>query len=331
MNYSLILKSDYIILAVPLLVMIAGLINKNKTLFALLGFQLACNIVAYILCSNVTNNIFCYQINIVGSVILVSLFLNKKFIWLSVLPVIALFFDKPDLGFNSFSWCIGSFVIIIICVVHLFKGVDEKFFFLCGLIIYYAGSLKIFDVLHTMTILSPHDVADYWALSTKLYLVMCVFFVFGFNYGKKISVIEIAFITFFIAAIFSFIHKFDDITFTTVLILFLVAALITFVVFAYGKIKNNVELAERARATEELLERVLGEKVNVQERPNIHFNEKEKEYIRLCAEGNIRKEVAIHMGVSTRTVDNYKNSVLEKTNTRSVAEAIKFITEHKLG
>ncbi|RKY40052.1 MAG: DNA-binding response regulator [Candidatus Omnitrophota bacterium] len=77
----------------------------------------------------------------------------------------------------------------------------------------------------------------------------------------------------------------------------------------------------------------LIEKVSYQEKrgkKEISLTEREKEILRLVAEGKTAKEIAEVLYISPRTVENYKNNLLKKLSLHRTADLVKYAIEHKL-
>lgn len=198
MNYSVIFSLDFIFILAPLLTMIACCRKVEKEewlMYGVLESQWVLNLAAFILSANGVHNIWCYQINIVISVVLIAAYINYNLMWLAAFPVIALFADSPELGFNSISWCVGSLVIIFLCVQFVIKKLrsfsleslydDPKYLFVFGLLMYYGSSFALFNSFFLRTI-HFEDIKVYWIWSSYMYGVMCVWFLIGF-YCREFS------------------------------------------------------------------------------------------------------------------------------------------------
>ena len=57
---------------------------------------------------------------------------------------------------------------------------------------------------------------------------------------------------------------------------------------------------------------------------------REEEILRLVVEGRTAKEIAKILFISQRTVENYKNSILEKLGLHKTSDLIKYAIKHKL-
>lgn len=57
---------------------------------------------------------------------------------------------------------------------------------------------------------------------------------------------------------------------------------------------------------------------------------REQEILRLVAEGRTAREIAQTLYISRRTVENYKNSIMEKLGLHKTSDLIKFAIKHKL-
>jgi DNA-binding NarL/FixJ family response regulator len=51
---------------------------------------------------------------------------------------------------------------------------------------------------------------------------------------------------------------------------------------------------------------------------------REREVVRLVAEGNSSKTIAIMLGISTKTVDTHRTAAMRKINVRSVADVVRY-------
>jgi len=57
---------------------------------------------------------------------------------------------------------------------------------------------------------------------------------------------------------------------------------------------------------------------------------REKEILRLVADGNSAKEIAAKLFISKRTVENYKNNLLKKLGLHKTSELIKYAIKHEI-
>ncbi len=57
---------------------------------------------------------------------------------------------------------------------------------------------------------------------------------------------------------------------------------------------------------------------------------REREILQLLAEGNSAKEIASHLNMSHKTVETHRRNVMEKLNTRSIAELTKYAVREGL-
>jgi DNA-binding NarL/FixJ family response regulator len=62
-------------------------------------------------------------------------------------------------------------------------------------------------------------------------------------------------------------------------------------------------------------------------RPVVALSPREREVIRLIALGNSSKEIARLLGISPRTVDTYRNRLMEKLGLRSVADVVRYAVQ----
>lgn len=61
-----------------------------------------------------------------------------------------------------------------------------------------------------------------------------------------------------------------------------------------------------------------------------HLTMREREILRLIAEGHRGKEIAQILGISLKTVDSHRSAVMRKLELRSVAEAVHYAVRTKL-
>lgn len=57
---------------------------------------------------------------------------------------------------------------------------------------------------------------------------------------------------------------------------------------------------------------------------------REREVVRLVAEGNSSKTIAIMLGISTKTVDTHRTAAMRKINVRSVADVVRYAVRTNL-
>jgi DNA-binding NarL/FixJ family response regulator len=62
-------------------------------------------------------------------------------------------------------------------------------------------------------------------------------------------------------------------------------------------------------------------------RPVVALSPREREVIRLIALGNSSKEIARLLGISPRTVDTYRNRLMEKLGLRSLADVVRYAVQ----
>ncbi len=78
-----------------------------------------------------------------------------------------------------------------------------------------------------------------------------------------------------------------------------------------------------------LIERVL--KKSQEEEPQADLlTSREREILRLVAEGKTVREIAAVLFISPRTVENYKNTLLKKLNLHRTSDLIKYAIKHRL-
>ncbi len=64
--------------------------------------------------------------------------------------------------------------------------------------------------------------------------------------------------------------------------------------------------------------------------PNTHLSARELEIAMLLCHGNSAKEIAESLGISKNTVDDYKKTMLEKTQTKNSTELVSFLHRNGL-
>ncbi|GAA4084573.1 response regulator transcription factor [Mucilaginibacter panaciglaebae] len=64
--------------------------------------------------------------------------------------------------------------------------------------------------------------------------------------------------------------------------------------------------------------------------PNIDFSVREIEVLQLIAEGYTNEEIAEKLFTSRRTVEGYRQSLINKTGTRNTATLIRFVMRHRI-
>jgi len=60
------------------------------------------------------------------------------------------------------------------------------------------------------------------------------------------------------------------------------------------------------------------------------LTQREREVLRLLAEGMRSKEIATRLKLSTKTVESYRGTLMDKLNIRSVAGLVKYALKHRL-
>jgi DNA-binding NarL/FixJ family response regulator len=63
-------------------------------------------------------------------------------------------------------------------------------------------------------------------------------------------------------------------------------------------------------------------------KPQIHLNEREKEIIRMICEECSSKEIALKLGYTTRTIENYRESIQQKTGAKNAAGVVLYAVKH---
>ncbi len=64
--------------------------------------------------------------------------------------------------------------------------------------------------------------------------------------------------------------------------------------------------------------------------PARELTQREREVLRLLAEGMRSKEIATRLKLSTKTVESYRGTLMDKLNIRSVAGLVKYALKHRL-
>lgn len=64
--------------------------------------------------------------------------------------------------------------------------------------------------------------------------------------------------------------------------------------------------------------------------PYRSLTEREREVFHLIVEGMTTKEIATHLGTSTKTAENHRSRVLNKLEARNTAELIRYAARHRL-
>lgn len=58
------------------------------------------------------------------------------------------------------------------------------------------------------------------------------------------------------------------------------------------------------------------------------LTDRELEIVRLCKDGKLSKEIAVLLGLSTRTVDNHKSKIFRKLGLRNALELVRYACEN---
>jgi two-component system response regulator NreC len=64
--------------------------------------------------------------------------------------------------------------------------------------------------------------------------------------------------------------------------------------------------------------------------PEIELSPREREVLRLIAQGKTRKEISTRLGISVRTLDTHRTNILLKLQCRSTAELVHYAVRKKL-
>jgi DNA-binding NarL/FixJ family response regulator len=73
-----------------------------------------------------------------------------------------------------------------------------------------------------------------------------------------------------------------------------------------------------------------GNQVDTMGRSQVRPTSREVEVIRLLAEGKANKEIAIRLGITTRTVEAHRAKIMLKIGVHSLAELIHYAIRHKI-
>jgi DNA-binding NarL/FixJ family response regulator len=87
-----------------------------------------------------------------------------------------------------------------------------------------------------------------------------------------------------------------------------------------------------SRVSEMMLERYLGRDVPpkpVGAGPNI-LTPRQREIVRLLAEGKTNKEVALALGISVKTAETHRNNIMRKLHLRSFSHLVRYAVRHNL-
>ena len=64
--------------------------------------------------------------------------------------------------------------------------------------------------------------------------------------------------------------------------------------------------------------------------PSKRLTKREREIVQLLAEGRSNKEVADALGISVRTAETHRASILRKLSLASVADLVRYAIRHKM-
>jgi DNA-binding NarL/FixJ family response regulator len=62
--------------------------------------------------------------------------------------------------------------------------------------------------------------------------------------------------------------------------------------------------------------------------PLERLNEREREVLRLLVDGQTSTEIAEHLGLSSKTVDNYRSTIMHKLDIHHLPGLVKFAIQH---
>lgn len=182
-------NGDIILPAIALAVNYKNL-GKHKIITTLLISHELLNLISFVLAEKGLYNIFCYQANIFLSTLLIVLFINAKYWYVSLLVVICFLLDD-NTHFNSVSWCVGALIIIYFSVTYMIRSVKRfsnvdvtetsNFYFVGGLLFYYGITFIIFNAYYLLT---PFNYNIYWLGNILFYLGLVIWFYYGYNDGQ---------------------------------------------------------------------------------------------------------------------------------------------------
>ena len=79
-----------------------------------------------------------------------------------------------------------------------------------------------------------------------------------------------------------------------------------------------------------MLDAYRNAKVRPEPRPASALTSREREVVRLLAEGRSNKEVAMNLGISAKTADNHRYRLMEKLGVHNTAELVRYAARHGL-
>ncbi|HSZ32407.1 MAG TPA: response regulator transcription factor [Puia sp.] len=99
--------------------------------------------------------------------------------------------------------------------------------------------------------------------------------------------------------------------------------------------KGISELASKGYYSTDLISSRLIHSLNIesdehQNEETHHITKKEIEFLKFCASEMTYKEIAVKMGIATRTVDNYRQSLFEKLSIKSRVGLVLFSIKNKI-
>ncbi len=85
-----------------------------------------------------------------------------------------------------------------------------------------------------------------------------------------------------------------------------------------------------SHVSEMLLKRSLRPDAITEESPWRHLTAREREIVRLLAEGKSNKEIACELGISVRTAEAHRANITRKLEVHSAVELVRYAVRHKL-
>jgi DNA-binding NarL/FixJ family response regulator len=75
---------------------------------------------------------------------------------------------------------------------------------------------------------------------------------------------------------------------------------------------------------------VLRDLTSSRESPEVELTLRQREVLRLLAQGKRMKEIAAELDISVRTVENHKSNLLQVLNLESTADLVRFAVKHRI-
>lgn len=174
----------------------------NKYIFFYLSLQFILNASCNVLAAGLKNNIFLYQVNCLGSLILMTIFFNlviqsfKIHKWLKLISwgLVALLavymLIEPRDSFNSHSYSYTGLIIVIYALLYFYNKIthpsavritkEPVFWFVTGFFIYYSAAFMIFISYSILTQQQKIDTDLLWRLHNLIFFIMCVYITVGY-------------------------------------------------------------------------------------------------------------------------------------------------------